>query len=82
MTQQARPGDVVRILAIPAGIARDLPKEDVDFLMRAVGDYAVVRSLSPERTAEVEISRPAENRIHWVWLNASDLEFIGRGAAA
>jgi hypothetical protein len=80
--QQARSGDVVRILAMPAGVVRDLPREDVEFLMRAVGDYAVVRSLTPERTAEVEISRPEENRVHWVWLNASDLEFIGRGPAA
>lgn len=80
--QQAREGDVVRILAMPAGIVRDLPREDVEFLTRAVGDYAIVRSLTPERAAEVEISRPEENRVHWVWLNASDLEFIRRGAAA
>ncbi len=80
--QQARSGDVVRILAMPAGVVRDLPKKDVEFLMRAVGDYAVVRSLTRERTAEVEISRPEENRVHFVWLNASDLEFIARGATA
>jgi hypothetical protein len=79
--QQARPGDVVRILAMPAGIVRGLPVEDVEFLMRAVGDYATVQSLTAEKTAEVEISRPAENRIHFVWLNASDLEFIERGAS-
>ncbi len=80
--QPAREGDVVRILAMPAGVVRGLPEEDVDFLLRAVGDYATVRSLTPEKMAEVEISRPEENRIHFVWLNASDLEFIQRGAAA
>lgn len=77
--RQASTGDVVRVLAIPAGVLRGLPKEDVDFLLRSVGEYGIVRSLAAERTAEVELSSPAENRMHWVWLNASDLEFIRRG---
>lgn len=77
-----REGNVVRILAMPAGVVRGLPDEDVDFLLKAVGDYATVRSMTPEKTVEVEISRLEDNRIHFVWLNASDLEFIGRGAAA
>lgn len=80
--QQARAGDTVRILAMPADIVRGLPDEDVQFLLKAVGDYASVLSLSPERTAEVEISCPDEGRVHFVWLNVSDLEFIGRGGVA
>jgi hypothetical protein len=79
--QHARRGDIVRILAMPSDIVSGLPRDDVDFLRRAVGDYGVIRSLSVERTAEVEIARPSENRIHCVWLKASDLEFIERGGS-
>ena len=76
---QAMPGDVVRILAMPSGIVKGLPQEDLEFLLQAVGGYGEIESIQPDRTVEVRLQNEAGDSIHFVWMKASDLEFIGRG---
>lgn len=77
--QAIQAGDIVRILAMPSGIVRGLPKEDVDFLLRAVGDFGRIESINPDRTIEVELKNAAGDWIHYVIMSSADLEFIRRG---
>jgi len=68
------PGDFVRILAMPSGIVKDLPKEEADFLLRSVGDFGRIQTLQGDGTAEVELRDRRRRSIHFVWMAISDIE--------
>lgn len=79
---EARKGDIVRLLAMPANIVRDLPPEEAEFLLSSVGDFGTVEEIHPVLTAEIRLDDRASGVIHYVFLNFSDVEFISRGRDA
>lgn len=70
-----KPGDIVTVLAVPAGLVKGLPDREREFLLSLVGDDVAVSDTGPDYV-EIEAFDTAEGMTHFLRMAESDLSQV------